>query len=101
MRHSLLLFCFLATANSMQKRGVVEEFGKLFGGLNSGFEQIQRTANDEINTWAEELEREMKPAMEKVEERLGSALDSLGMTFGRDRQDSHIMNTNGKNYVKD
>ena len=48
--------------------------------------------------WAAELEREMKPAMDRVEERLGSALDDLGFSFGNERIDSHVMDTTGKQY---
>ena len=46
--------------------------------------------------WAAELEREMKPAMDRVEEQLGSALDDLGFHFGNERIDSHAMDTTGK-----
>ena len=98
MKGGWLILCCLAVAQGMQKRGVVEEFSKLFDGLNVGFDQVQRAAENEMSKfkpWAETLEREMKPAMDRVEERLGSALDTLGMTFGQDRVDSHVMNTNG------
>ena len=98
MKGGWLILCCLAVAQGIQKRGVVEEFSKLFDGLNVGFDQVQRAAENEMSKfkpWAETLEREMKPAMDRVEERLGSALDTLGMTFGQDRVDSHVMNTNG------
>ena len=38
----------------------------------------------------------MKPAMDRVEEQLGSALDDLGFHFGNERIDSHAMDTTGK-----
>ena len=81
MKHGFVFLLCLALASCVQKRGVVEEFGKLFGGLNSGFSSFQRTAQDEFSNlghWAESLEQEMQPAFDKVEERLGSALDNLG-----------------------
>ena len=37
----------------------------------------------------------MKPALSRVEERLGSALDDFGFSFGNERIDSHIMDTTG------
>ena len=48
-----------------------------------------------LQPWAAELEREMKPALSRVEERLGSALDDFGFSFGNERIDSHIMDTTG------
>ena len=42
----------------------------------------------------------MKPALSRVEERLGSALDDFGLSFGNERIDSHIMDTTGKCRIK-
>ena len=42
----------------------------------------------------------MKPALSRVEERLGSALDDFGFSFGNERIDSHIMDTTGKCRIK-
>ena len=68
-------------------------------GFSTGFDQMQKAARHEVSKlrpWAETLEREMKPALTRVEERLGSTLDNLGFSFGRDRVDSHAMDTMGK-----
>ena len=94
----LLLGLFCTSCLGVQKRGVVEEVGNIFEGFSSSFDQIGRAAREEVNKlgpWAETLEREMKPALTRVEERLGSALDNLGFTFGNERVDSHLMDTTG------
>ena len=94
----LLLGLFCTSCLGVQKRGVVEEVGNIFEGFSSSFDQIGRAAREEVNKlgpWAETLEREMKPALTRVEERLGSALDNLGFTFGNERVDSHFMDTTG------
>lgn len=72
--------------------------GNLFEGLHSGIDHFQRSAQQEISKlkpWAKNLEREMKPAMARVEEEFDSALDKFGFSFGQDRVDSHIMDTTG------
>merc|ERR1719210_1429466 len=72
--------------------------GNLFEGLHSGIDTLQRSAQQEISKlrpWAENLEREMKPAMARVEEEFGSAFGKFGFNFGRDRVDSHVMDTTG------
>jgi len=100
----LVLICLIFTngAFSMQKRGVVEEVGSLFEsfthGFTNSFDQFHKVAREEasrLQPWAVELEREMRPAMDRVEERLGSALDDLGFSFGNERIDSHVMDTTG------
>jgi len=99
----LIGLIFTNSAFSMQKRGVVEEVGNLFEtlthGFTSGVDQFHKAAREEVSRlqpWAAELEREMKPAMDRVEEQLGSALDDLGFHFGNERIDSHAMDTTGK-----
>lgn len=92
------LFC-LHHGQGIQKRGVVEEVGKLFQGFSSGFDHFEKAAREEVSkldSWAETLEREMKPALSRVEDRLGSALDELGFTFGNERIDPHFVETSGK-----
>jgi len=98
----LIGLIFTNSAFSMQKRGVVEEVGNLFEtlthGFTSGVDQFHKAAREEVSRlqpWAAELEREMKPAMDRVEEQLGSALDDLGFHFGNERIDSHAMDTTG------
>ena len=95
----LLCLVFLTPkSNAVQKRGVVEEVGNIFEEFTHGFDQIQKAARHEVSRlkpWAETLEREMKPALSRVEERLGSTLDNLGFSFGRDRVDSHAVDTTG------
>ena len=51
---------------------------------------------NQFQPWAAELEREMQPAMKRVEEQLGSALDDMGFSFGNERIDSHLMDTTGE-----
>merc|ERR1711963_474981 len=105
MAHTKLgLICLIFATNAlgMQKRGVVEEVGNIFEtfthGFTNSFDQFHKVAREEVSRlqpWATELEREMKPALTRVEERLGSALDDLGFSFGNERIDSHIMDTTG------
>ena len=95
---SLLVVC--TQGGRVQKRGVVEEVGNIFGQFASGFDNLRKEAREEFfktdpYAWAEQLENEMAPAMAKVEERLGSALDQLGFTFGNERRDPHIVDTDG------
>ena len=74
------------------------DFQTLCEGLHSGIDHFQRSAQQEISKlkpWAKNLEREMKPAMARVEEEFDSALDKFGFNFGQDRVDSHIMDTTG------
>ena len=74
------------------------DFQTLCEGLHSGIDHFQRSAQQEISKlkpWAKNLEREMKPAMARVEEEFDSALDKFGFSFGQDRVDSHIMDTTG------
>ena len=88
----------LSAGHAAEKRGVVEEMGNLFEGLHSGIDHFQRSAQHEISKlkpWAKNLEREMKPAMARVEEEFDSALDKFGFNFGQDRVDSHVMDTTG------
>jgi transforming growth factor-beta-induced protein len=100
----LVFIClvFATSAFGIQKRGVVEEVGNIFesftNGFTNSFDQIHKAAREEVSRlqpWAAELEREMKPALSRVEERLGSALDDFGFSFGNERIDSHIMDTTG------
>lgn len=95
----LLVAGFLSLTNAgLQKRGVVEEFGNIFEGFANSFDHVTNVAREEVSKlkpWAENLEREMKPALSRVEERLGSALDNFGMSFGNERIDSHVMDTTG------
>ena len=99
MRLLFFLYCLhLSAGHAVEKRGVVEEMGNLFEGLHSGIDTLQRSAQQEISKlrpWAENLEREMKPAMARVEEEFGSAFGKFGFNFGRDRVDSHVMDTTG------
>ena len=100
MRLLFLAAAYFAVASgTRQKRGVVEEMGNLFEGLHSGLGHFQKSATEELSKlrpWAANLEREMKPAMARVEEEFGSALDKFGFNFGnQDRVDSHMMETAG------
>lgn len=86
------------TNAGIQKRGVVEEFGNIFEGFSSSIDHFQKAAREEVSKlkpWAATLEREMQPALSRVEERLGSALDNFGLTFGNERVDPHVMDTTG------
>ena len=98
----LLILSVLAFAHGVQKRDVSIDLSNMFRGLNSGFDHLQRQAEEGVmrfKPWAHTFEREMdsmKPAMRAAEEQLGSVLDNLGLTFGNDRIDRHGMNTQGK-----